>query len=377
MTEALPRQAAPAREGDALSEIDTPALLLDLDLAQANMDQVHRRVLARGLALRPHVKAHKTPALARLQLAAGALGICCQKASEAEVFAAAGFKDILVTNQLVGAKKLARVALLAARGVRLGICVDHAVQIEQARAAAERAGSSLNVLVEVDIGHGRCGVPDAAAALQLARAIRAAQPWLQFGGVHAFRGSAQHMREPQQRRSAVQAAVDKLQGVLQVLREDGIACPVVTGGGTGTYALVAESNLYTEVQPGSYVLMDLDYAANKPAAGEPQLAHALTVLCTVISTSPGRAVLDGGLKAFAVDQGLPRMLLPGWTVKTLSDEHAVIEPGPQAAPLVVGDKVQLIPGHCDPTVNLHDWMIAHRTGEVAHAWPVSARGALF
>jgi D-serine deaminase-like pyridoxal phosphate-dependent protein len=368
---------APAREGDALSAIDTPALLLELDLAQANMARVHERVLAQGLAVRAHVKAHKTPALARLQLAAGASGICCQKASEAEVFAKAGFKDILVTNQLVGEKKLARVAALAAGGARLGICVDHALQIAQARAAAEQAGSVLEVLVEVDIGHGRCGVADAAGALALARAIRGCQPWLRFGGLHAFRGSAQHMRLPQQRRAAVEAAVEKLREVLQVLRADGFDCPVVTGGGTGTYALEAQSNLYTEVQPGSYVLMDLDYAANQCEEGEAPLAHALTVLCTVISISPGRAVLDGGLKAFAVDQGLPRMLLPDWRVKTLSDEHAVIEPGPGAVPLAVGDKVQLIPGHCDPTVNLHDWMIAHLAGRVHQVWPVSARGALF
>lgn len=377
MADGLARPAAPAREGDGLQDVDTPALLLDLNLAEANMAQVHERVRSRGLAVRAHVKAHKTPALARLQLAAGASGICCQKASEAEVFANAGFKDILVTNQLVGASKLARVAGIAARGVRLGICVDHAVQIEQAQAAAQEAATTLEVLVEVDIGHGRCGVADAASAVKLAQTVVAAAPALRFGGIHAFRGSAQHMRAPQHRRDAVRAAVDTLHGVLQALRDQGIECPVVTGGGTGTYALEAQSDLYTEVQPGSYVLMDLDYAANQPDAGEPKLAHALTVLCTVISTSPGRAVLDGGLKAFSVDQGLPRMLLAGWTVKGLSDEHAVIEPAADAPPLAVGDKVQLIPGHCDPTVNLHDWMIAHRDNKVAHAWPIAARGALF
>ena len=373
----LARQQAPGQRGDALAQVDTPALLLDLDAVQTNMAQVHGRVLARGLALRAHVKAHKCPELARLQLAHGATGICCQKASEAQVFAAAGFKDILVTNQLVGPRKLARVAEIAADGARVGICVDHVLQVEQAALAASQAGSVLEVLVEVDIGHGRCGVTDASAALALARAIAAHPRALRFAGLHAFRGSAQHMREPQQRRAAVDAAVARLRGVVDLLASAGFACPTITGGGTGTYALEAASGLYTEVQPGSYVLMDLDYAANRVEAGETPLAHALTVLCTVISTSAGRAVLDGGLKAFSVDQGLPRMLLPGWTVRSLSDEHAVIERGEGAAALAVGDKVQLVPGHCDPTVNLHDWILACRQARVEAAWPVAARGALF
>ena len=255
--------------------------------------------------------------------------------------------------------------------------MDHPLQISQAREAAQAASAQLQVLIEVDIGHGRCGVPDAQAALALARLLRQSHPCLRFGGLHAFRGSAQHMRDPADRRAAVQAAVDKLQGVVQTLATEGFDFPLITGGGTGTYALEAELGLYNEVQPGSYVLMDLDYAANRNEEGHARLAHALTVLCSVISVSPGRAVLDGGLKAFAVDQGLPRMLLPGWTVKSLSDEHAVIEADPKVPALNVGDKVQLIPGHCDPTVNLHDWMLAHRAGKLAHVWPVAARGALF
>lgn len=368
---------APAAAGNSLDEIDTPALLLDLDAMQSNMDQVHRRIRAAGLAVRPHVKAHKCPPLARLQLAAGAVGICCQKASEAQVFARAGFTDILVTNQLVGMRKLERVVAMAASGVRVGICVDHPLQVAQAATAAQARGCSIDVLIEVDIGHGRCGVPDAGSALALASLIREAGSALRFAGLHAFRGSAQHMRLPQERRDAVQAAVVRLREVIAALCADGFSCGTVTGGGTGTYPHESDSSLYTEVQPGSYVLMDLDYAGNQGDAGEPPLRHALTVLCTVISVAPGHAVLDGGLKAFAVDQGLPRMTRPGWSVKSLSDEHAVVVPGPDARPLAVGDKVQLIPGHCDPTVNLHDWMVACRAGRVEQIWPVSARGALF
>lgn len=368
--------SAPALPGDRIDAVDTPALLLDLDAMQANMLQVHGRVLAAGLAVRPHVKAHKCPSLAKLQLAAGATGICCQKASEAQVFARAGFRDILITNQLVGSAKLQRVAQIATMGVRVGICVDQALQVEQAAAVARDQGCSIEVLVEVDIGHRRCGVQGPAQAVQLAQMI-ASSPGLVFGGIHAFRGSAQHMRLPQQRREAVAAAVASLKECIAALAAAGLPCRVVTGGGTGTYPLEADSGLYTEVQPGSYVLMDLDYAANQGEAADPPLRHALTVLCTVISVAPDHAVLDGGLKAFSVDQGLPRMLTAGWSVKGLSDEHAVIVPDAGTPALSVGDKVQLIPGHCDPTVNLHDWIVATRAGEVREVWPVEARGALF
>ena len=152
---------------------------------------------------------------------------------------------------------------------------------------------------------------------------------------------------------------------------------LITGGGTGTYDLVAGTGVYTEVQPGSYVLMDKDYALNRLASDETQLRQALYGLCTVISVSPTHAVLDGGLKTFAVDSGLPRMVLEGWTVKSVSDEHTVIVPSDEASALQVGDKVRLVPGHCDPTVNLHDWLVAMRGQIVEDVWPVAARGALF
>lgn len=369
-------RTAPATPGMPLADIDTPALLVDLDALDANIASVHSRIQAAGIAVRPHAKAHKSVDIARRQIAAGARGICCQKASEAEVFVRAGFSDVLITNQVVGRQKCDRVARLATQA-RIGLCVDHAEQVRQIGEAARARQALVEVLIEVDIGHGRCGGGSATEVLALAHAIKRHEGNLVFGGIHAFRGSAQHMREPAERAQAVSAAVLKLTDIVHTLEGDGFSCATITGGGTGTYLLEAGSRLYTEVQPGSYVLMDTDYAANRNAGDMPPLRHALSALCTVISVHTGHAVLDGGLKAFAVDQGLPRILHPGWTVKSLSDEHSVILRGPDAAPLQIGDKVRLLPSHCDPTVNLHDWLVAMRGDVVAEVWPVSARGALF
>lgn len=370
--------AAPARPGDALEQVDTPALLLDLDVMERNMRAVHDRVLAAGLAIRAHGKAHKCPELALRQIQAGARGICCQKVGEAEVFASWGIADILVTNQVVGAAKADRAARLAGQ-VRLAVCVDAAAQIAPLAEAARRHGTELGVLVEVDVGQNRCGVADTAEVVHLAQAIQAHAPTLSFRGLHAYRGSAQHLREAAARREAVRETCRQVEGIVQALGQAGLSCELVTGGGTGSYIHELASSLYNEVQPGSYVLMDTDYGANQPDPEAPELGHALFGWCTVISVQDGRAVLDGGLKAFAVDSGLPRVLALGWEVYNLSDEHTVIvrQDGAPAEALAVGQRVRVLPSHCDPTVNLHDWLVAVRGEKVEEVWPVAARGALF
>ena len=227
------------------------------------------------------------------------------------------------------------------------------------------------------MGHGRCGVPSPQAAVELAKAIAEYKPALNFAGLHAYRGSAQHLRQPAERTEAIAESVRRVKATIEALTQAGFDVLTVTGGGTGTYELEAESGVYTEVQPGSYVLMDTDYLANQIAPDMPTLRPALRVLCTVISTNHSQAVLDGGLKAFATDHGLPQMLLPGWKVSSISDEHTVIQRDADTPALKVGDKVSLLTGHCDPTVNLHDWIIAVRNDHVQEIWPVSARGALF
>ncbi|OWT74305.1 MULTISPECIES: DSD1 family PLP-dependent enzyme [unclassified Achromobacter] len=373
------RPSAPAEPGMPVTAIDTPALLLDLAAMEHNIALVHAGVHDSGLALRPHAKAHKCVELALRQMQAGAAGICCQKVSEAEIFVRGGVPDVLITNQIVGAEKCHRVAQLAMEA-RIAVCVDHPDHVRDIAEAARAQRVNVDVLIEVDIGQGRCGIANAGQALSLARAIGAQGDCLSLRGLHAFSGRAQHLRQPREREQDVAQASVLLNEILGALRAAGHACATVTGGGTGTYALEGRSGIYTEVQPGSYVLMDADYAANVPAPQQQPLRQALLGLCTVISARNGRAVLDGGLKTFAVDRGLPRVLRDGWQVTAISDEHIVLqadtEAAARAAPLAVGDRVLLQPGHCDPTVNLHDWLVAIRDEVVEDVWPIDARGAL-
>lgn len=367
---------APAVVGAIVAAIDTPALLIDLDAMEHNLSEVHAAIQTAGIAVRSHAKAHKCPDIALRQIQAGAVGICVQKASEAEPFIEVGIKNILITNEVVGVRKVERVARLAAHA-HMGLCVDNIVQVHQIGAAARRHHVAIDIYIEMDVGHGRCGVTSSSAAIELAQAISTYSPALVFAGLQAYHGAAQHIRDPDQRGLTIQAACERVKAMIADLNQAGYAVNAVTGGGTGTYELEAESGLYTEVQPGSYVLMDKDYQENMRAAEEPALENALYVLCTVISVSQTHAVLDGGLKTFAIDSGLPEIVTPGWSVRTISDEHTLIVPGTDATALKVGDKVRLIPGHCDPTVNLHDWIIAVRNDKVEELWPVSARGALF
>ncbi len=372
------RPPFPARIGDSLDQVDTPALMLDLDVFEANLAAVHGAVARAGLALRAHAKAHKCVEIARRQVAAGAVGLCCQKVGEAEIFVAAGIGDVLVSNQVIGASKLARLARLSHQA-RVGVCVDHPAQVAALAQAVRAAQGRVEVLIEVDVGGARCGVTSTAQVLELAHAVQAQAPYLALRGLQAYHGAAQHRRSPQARREAIAQACETAEAARQALLAAGLPCPVITGGGTGTYPQEAASGLYTEVQPGSYVLMDADYFANEPDPAAPVLRQALTVRCQVISERPGQVVLDGGLKAFAVDSGLPRPLAAGWRTASVSDEHLVMRhiAGETPVALGIGDRVEVVPGHCDPTVNLHDSLVVHRGGRVVDLWRIDARGALF
>ena len=368
------------------SDIDTPALLLDLTKVQANMEQLHGRAASAGVVVRAHAKAHKCPDLAKLQIAAGAVGICCQKVSEAEVFLNAGIQDIVVTNQIIGDQKARRFARLIAQAqelsAKLAICVDHPLQIEElGLALLEYPTATAPVWIEIDVGQGRCGVTSIESALALLRAI-AAQPQLSFAGLQAYHGRMQHTRTPAERAAMAENMLQLVkQYVAAVAIELGTlglpAQVAVAGGGTGSYEMEGRSGVYTELQPGSYVLMDSDYGKNQPAPSDARFQNALTVLCSVISERPGQIVVDGGLKCFAVDSGLPLALLDGLLVKSVSDEHAVIEVLDIKLQPLIGQKIEFIPGHCDPTVNLHDEFVVHQSGEFVARWPIAARGALF
>jgi D-serine deaminase-like pyridoxal phosphate-dependent protein len=310
-------------------------------------------------------------------MALGAVGVCCQKVSEAEAMIAGGVPDLLIANEVVGAPKLKRLAALA-RQARVAVCADDSGNVAALDAAAGDFGVRLDVLVEINVGANRCGVEPGATAVALARQIAACAN-LRFAGLQAYHGSAQHIRSVTERRAAVESAVAKVKATTKLLGEAGIACERVTGAGTGTYLFEAASAVYHEIQPGSYIFMDADYAKNDwTESGIPRFEHSLFVWTTVMSRPSGeRAIVDAGLKASSIDSGMPRVAGESAVeyVKA-SDEHGVLNLN-GARGYVVGDKLKLIPGHCDPTVNLYDYYVCIRGGRVEALWPIAARGAVW
>jgi D-serine deaminase-like pyridoxal phosphate-dependent protein len=367
-------QSRPARAGDPLAAVETPALCVDLDALTRNLDRMAGAT--RGVRLRPHAKSHKCPEIARLQIARGAVGICCQKTDEAAAFVAAGVSDVLLTNEVVADAKLARIAAQG-RNASLGILFDAAQAVARAGAAAIAAGVRLDAYVEVDVGARRCGVAPGEATVALARTI-VETPGLRLRGLHAYHGSAQHLRTPQERERAIGAAVDGVITTRRMMRATGLPCEIVTGAGTGTWPLERDSGVYDELQPGSYVFMDVDYGRNTLAPNDLAFEQSLFVLASVMSVpARDRAIVDAGLKAFSLDSGLPRVHeAPGLEYAKASDEHGVLAVDPARAPPALGEIVRLVPGHCDPTVNLYDWLVVYRGGRVEAVWPVAARGAL-
>jgi D-serine deaminase-like pyridoxal phosphate-dependent protein len=374
--------AVPARPGDTLDEVDTPALIVDLDKFEANLARLMNAVAGRGVRVRPHAKTHKCVEIALRQVSAGAIGVCCQKVSEAEPFLARGIPDVLITNEVVGTRKLVRLAALAARypGARLGVCVDDARNVNDLAAACEAADARIDVYIELDVGHNRAGVADIATAVELGKAIDA-QPALTLRGLQAYFGSAQHRRSIAERRQAVAAASALAQTARDALLAARLPCDTITGAGTGTFMFECASGVYNEVQPGSYALMDLDYSKNEQDPNWPTFEQALFILTTVMSRradkSSDRATLDAGLKSFSTDSGPAMPTFSGWQVRGVSDEHTVLERNGEGPDLALGDKPLLVPAHIDPTVNLHDWIVAVRNDCVEAIWPVDARGGVF
>jgi D-serine deaminase-like pyridoxal phosphate-dependent protein len=371
-------QPPPAQPGMREDEIDTPALLLDLDAFEYNLDTMAAAIAGSRAKLRAHAKTHKSPVIALLQMARGAVGQCVQKVAEAEALAWGGVPDILVSNEVVGAAKLARLVALS-RIARIAVCADDPFHVAQAEAAAEAAGTRLSVLVEIDAGGARCGVAPGPEAVALAQRI-AGSKHLIFGGIQAYHGSAQHLRSPAEREAAIAGATEGSRRTVEQLRQVGLACPIVGGAGTGTFALEAASGVFTELQAGSYCFMDADYARNLDEAGRPvsTFRHALFVLATVMSAArPGVAVLDAGHKAVSVDSGMPVVWgRPEVRYTGASDEHGKLEFSSETASPKLGEKLRLVPGHCDPTVDRHDWYVGVRAGRVECLWPVAARGGM-
>lgn len=368
-------QPLPARIGDPVHQIDTPALILELDAFESNVALMAAEAARMGVALRPHAKSNKSADIVRHQVAAGAVGVCVQKVSEAMALADAGVDDITICNELVGEPKIAALVELSRR-IRVSACVDDLANIATIERQAAAASTIVSLMVEVDVGAGRCGVPPGPLVVRLAQAISASSH-LRFAGLQAYHGGAQHIRGVDERRAAAQSAIAKATAARDALRAAGIACPVISGAGTGTFLHEGASGVYTEIQPGSYVFMDADYNRNqwKPA---PPFRQSLFVLATVMScTDTSRPVVDAGLKALAVDCGMPLVAdRPDVTFERASDEHGILRVEPGAAAITLGDRLRLVPGHCDPTVNLYDWLVTVRDGRVDGIWPVTARGCV-
>jgi D-serine deaminase-like pyridoxal phosphate-dependent protein len=359
---------APATVGQKLAQVDTPALILDLDAFEKNLKTLQEAAGSR-VRVRPHAKTHKCPEVAKRQIALGAVGMCCQKVSEAEAMVEGGIADVLVSNEVVGAPKLARLAELSRRA-RLGVCVDNAANLRDIGSS----GARLDVYVELEVGMRRCGVAPGEPAVALAREI-GKYPNLRFGGLQAYHGRAQHIRGMDERHGVIETAAQHVFHTKKQLEKAGIACPVVTGAGSGTFMFEVGSGAWDEIQPGSYAFMDADYARNEWAAPLPRFGHALFVQTTVMSRpSDQMAIVDAGLKASSVDSGMPAVWQrSGLAYTHASDEHGWVE-GPAVPGL--GEKILLVPGHCDPTINLYDWYVCVRGGVVEALWPITARGAL-
>ncbi len=371
----------PALPGMNEADIQTPCLVLDLDALERNIKKMGDFAKSKGMRHRVHGKMHKSVDVALLQeRLGGSVGVCCQKVSEAEVFARGGIKDVLVSNQVRDPMKIDRLARLPKLGARTICCVDDIANVADLSAAAVKHGTQIECLVEIDCGAGRCGVKTTPEVVAIAKAIEAAKG-LKFAGIQAYQGAMQHMDSYADRKAKIELAVAQVGDAVQGLKAEGLECDIVGGGGTGSYYFESDSGVYNELQCGSYAFMDADYGRILDAEGkridQGEWENALFILTSVMSHAKAdKAIVDAGLKAQSVDSGLP-VIFGRTDVKYVkcSDEHGVVE-DPQGV-MKVNDKLRLVPGHCDPTCNVHDWYVGVRGGKVEVLWPVSARGKAY
>ncbi|SIS80404.1 3-hydroxy-D-aspartate aldolase BhcC [Paracoccus saliphilus] len=371
----------PALPGMDEADIQTPCLILDLDALERNIRKMGDYAKAHGMRHRAHGKMHKSVDVLKLQeKLGGAIGVCCQKVSEAEVFARGGIKDILVSNQVRDPAKIDRLARMPKLGAKIIVCVDDLANVADLSAGAKKHGTTLECFVEIDCGAGRCGVKTTEEVVEIAKAIDAAEG-LKFSGIQAYQGAMQHIDGFDDRKAKLDAAIAQVKDAVDGLKAAGLEPELVSGGGTGSYYFESNSGVYNELQCGSYAFMDADYGrildedGNRIDKGEWE--NALFILTSVMSHAKSdKAICDAGLKAQSVDSGLP-FIYGREDVKYIkcSDEHGVID-DPDGV-LKVNEKLRLVPGHCDPTCNVHDWYVGVRNGKVETVWPVSARGKAY
>jgi 3-hydroxy-D-aspartate aldolase len=371
----------PAKVGMDEADIQTPCLVLDLDALERNIVKMGNFAREMGVRHRVHGKMHKSVDVALLQERLGdSVGVCCQKVSEAEVFARGGIRDVLVSNQVRQPEKIDRLARLPKLGARTICCVDDVANVADLSAAAVRHGTEIECLVEIDCGAGRCGVTTTPEVVAIATAIDKADG-LKFAGLQAYQGAMQHLDSYDDRKAKIDIAVDMVRDAVAGLKEVGLECDIIGGGGTGSYYFEGNSGVFNELQCGSYAFMDADYGRILDADGnridQGEWENALFILTSVMSHAKAdKAIVDAGLKAQSVDSGLP-VVFGRTDVEYIkcSDEHGVIM-DPNGA-LKINEKLKLVPGHCDPTCNVHDWYVGVRNGKVEVVWPVSARGKAY
>ena len=371
----------PAVPGMDEADIQTPCLVLDLDALERNIKKMGDYARAHGMRHRVHGKMHKSVDVAKLQeKLGGAVGVCCQKVSEAEVFARGGIKDVLVSNQVRDPLKIDRLARIPELGSRTIVCVDDLANVADLSAAVQKHGTELECFIEIDCGAGRCGVTTTDAVVEIARAIEAA-PGLKFTGIQAYQGAMQHLDSYNDRKAKLDVAIAMVKDAVEGLKAAGLKPKFVSGGGTGSYYFETDSGVYNELQCGSYAFMDADYGRilnkNGNRIDQGEWENSLFILTSIMSHAKGdKAICDAGLKAQSVDSGLP-FIYGRDDVEYIkcSDEHGVID-DPDSV-LKVNDKLKLVPGHCDPTCNVHDWYVGVRGGKVESLWPVSARGKAY
>tara|TARA_R110001583_G_scaffold10782_6_gene49565 strand:- start:4339 stop:5487 length:1149 start_codon:yes stop_codon:yes gene_type:complete len=369
----------PAIPGMDEADIQTPCLVVDLDALERNIVTMGNYAKAMGVRHRVHGKMHKSVDIALLQEKLGnSCGVCCQKVSEAEVFARGGIKDVLVSNQVRQPEKIDRLARMPKLGARVLCCVDDLDNVAELAAAVAKHGTEIECLVEIDCGAGRCGVGEGQPVVDIAKALEAA-PGLKFAGIQAYQGAMQHMESFTDRQEKTSLATAMVVRTIEMLKAEGLECDIVGGGGTGSYYFEGSSGVFNELQCGSYAFMDADYQRIHDKEGKKisEFENSLFILTSVMShTKADKAICDAGLKVQSVDSGLPYIFgRDDVEYIKCSDEHGVIS-DPDGI-LKINEKLKLVPGHCDPTCNVHDYYVGVRNGKVETLWPVSARGKAY
>jgi 3-hydroxy-D-aspartate aldolase len=363
----------------ARSRLSTPNLLLDLDALERNILAMAAHAKTVGIKLRPHAKGGKSIAIASRQMAAGAAGICCSTIGEAEVIAGSGIEGVLITSPVVTPPMIERLTALNAKASGLMVVADNPANVDALAAAAQQAKKVLGVIVEFDVGQGRTGTRSVEAAANLARRVKAS-PHLLYFGIQAYYGHLQHVAAFADRAQAAETQMARVRHLLLLLADAGLEPRIVTGGGTGTFDIDPAGKVYTELQPGSYPFMDREYL-EIPVAGHGRpspFSPSLFVQASVVSAhAPGFAVVNAGTKSFATEGGMPWILSPKLTAskyKLMGDEHGGIDYDPASGSLGVGDLVEFLTPHCDPTINLYDRYHVVRGDTLVDIWPVDARG---